>query len=519
MTAAADASSMGERSRRLFDAMMGISTGLELRTTLQRIVTAAAETVDASYGALAVLDAAGTGMGEFLHVGMNPDIARSIGPTPRGEGVLGHVIRHPEPLRLADLRSHASSIGFPAGHPAMHTFLGVPVVIRGEVFGNLYMTEKRGGGEFTHDDELLLVALASAAAVAIDNARLYESSQQRERWQRALAEVAQAGLEGRSVTDLLAILAAGARELVRADTSIVALADDDGDVIVEHIDGDAYLFTLQPGDVVTESGAVDPSATVITVPMLGRDAHPGIVTLAWRGAVPLDQSQTLDMATTFVEQAGLILLLTQVRQEQERLAIFEERDRIARDLHDLIIQRIFAAGMQLQGALRSSDPRERITSVIDSLDETIHEIRRTIVTLEGDEQVPSTRRRILQEIEDARSTLSFVPQVDLEGPVDTLVTGELADHVVAVLREALMNASRHAHASRVDVRVLVTAGELSVTVTDDGDGIGPVSRRSGLANIEHRAVGLGGFATVDRASPDGGTILTWCVPLGTSPTG
>ena len=502
-----------ERTGRLFEAMMGISTGLELRTTLHRIVVAATETVDASYGALAVLDATGTGMGEFIHVGMSPDIVAGIGHTPRGLGVLGQVIRHPEPLRIGVLRAHPSSAGFPPGHPDMQTFLGVPVVIRDEVFGNLYMTEKRGGGEFTADDERLLIALASAAAAAIDNARLYESAQQRERWQRSLAEVAQAGLEGQSVSQLLAIIAAGSRDLVRADTAFVALADDDGDIVVEHIDGDPHLFTLQPGDTVTDSGTIDPSTTAITVPMLGRDSHPGIVTLAWRGAVPVDQSQTLDMATTFVEQAGLILLLTLARQEHERLAIFEERDRIARDLHDLVVQRIFAAGIQLQGAMRSPDPRERIPSVIDSLDETIHEIRRTIVSLESDAQGYTTRGRILQELEVARGNLGFAPHLVLDGPVDTLVTEDLADHVVAVLREGLTNVARHACASNVVVEVCVDSSRVSVIVRDDGDGIAQGSRRSGLANIEQRATLLGGEATIERVSVEGGTVLSWHVPL------
>ena len=502
-----------QRLTQFFDALMGISHGLDLRATLQRILTAAVETVDASYGALAVLDVAGTGMSEFLHVGIPDEVAASIGHTPRGEGVLGYVIRHPEPLRLANLRSHSSSIGFPQGHPVMETFLGVPVVIRGEVFGNLYLTQKRSGGEFTADDERLLVALAAAAAVAIDNARLYEASQQRERWQGALAEVAQAGLEGQSVSELLPLIASGARTLVGADTAMIALADDDGDIVVEHIDGEASVFTVGLGDVVINASMSDPEATAITVPMLGRDAHPGIVMVAWRGSAPLDQAQSLDMVTTFVEQAGLILQLTQARQEQERLAIFEERDRIARDLHDLIIQRIFASGIQLQGALRSDDSAGRISDVISSLDETIREIRKTIFSLESDFDDRSVRARILQEVDDSRSGLNFSPRLELDGPLDTMLDNAMADTLVAVLREALTNIVKHAGANDVFVRISVDADQVELMVVDDGVGISDIKRKSGLANIESRAHQHGGSVLIERAAGDGGTRLIWRAPL------
>jgi hypothetical protein len=195
------------------------------------------------------------------------------------------------------------------------------------------------------------------------------------------------------------------------------------------------------------------------------------------------------------------------------LAIFEERDRIARDLHDLVVQRIFAAGIQLQGAMRSTDPRERIPSVIDSLDETIHEIRRTIVSLESDAQGYTSRGRILQELEVARGNLGFAPQLVLDGPVDTLVTGELADHVVAVLREGLTNVARHASATNVVVEVKVDSSRVAVIVRDDGVGIAQGLRRSGLANIEQRAALLGGQATIERVSVERGTVLTWHVPL------
>jgi signal transduction histidine kinase len=504
---------LSQRLTQFFDALTGISSGLDLRATLQRILAAAVETVDARYGALAVLDAAGTGMSEFLHVGIPDDVAASLGHTPRGEGVLGYVIRHPEPLRLANLRSHPSSIGFPEGHPVMETFVGVPVVIRGEVFGNLYLTQKRSGGEFTADDERLLVARAAAAAAAIDNARLYESSLQRERWQGALAEVAQAGLESRSVTDVLPIVAAGARALVAAETALIALADDDGDIVVEHIDGDTSLFTVGTGEVVLNAAMRDPDATAITVPMLGRDAHPGIVIVAWRETPPLDQVQNVDMVTTFVEQAGLILQLTQSRQEQERLAIFEERDRIARDLHDLIIQRIFAAGIQLQGALRSDDGANRISDVISSLDETIREIRKTIFSLESDDDGRSVRARILQEIDDSRAGLGFAPRLELHGPLDTMLDNAMADHLVAVVREALSNIVKHAGASDVLVRISVDPDRVELVVVDDGHGIGDITRRSGLANIESRAQQHGGSVVIERESGEGGTRLTWSALL------
>ena len=225
-----------DRDRGLFTAVVSVAAGLELGATLRRIVQAAVELVDASYGALGVLAPDGR-LGEFVHVGIDPETAETIGDLPTGRGILGLLVKHPVPIRLDDLSTHPASSGMPPGHPKMRSFLGVPVRVRGEVFGNLYLTEKRTGTGFTSDDERTVMALAAAAAVAIENARLYERMKQREQWQQGTTEIATAVLAGRDTDDVLALIANRARRLTGADVALVALPDDADDLVVEIVDG------------------------------------------------------------------------------------------------------------------------------------------------------------------------------------------------------------------------------------------------------------------------------------------
>ncbi len=504
--------SEGERTDRLFDAVVGIASGLELRTTLLRILHAAVDLVEARYGVMAVLEPSGQSLAEFIHVGMDEHVAEIIGDLPlQGRGVLGHVIRHPEPLRLANIADHPSSVGFPPGHPAMHTFLGVPVRVRGEVFGNLYLTEKAGGVEFTEEDERILVALAAAAAVSIENARLYESVSDRERWQSALAELAQMGLAGGSAGALLAGISRAVRTLVDVPAAAIAIVDADGDLIVEHVSGDTSACPVAVGDALTD---VWSSGRSVAVPMRGGEGLDGVVLLCSSSEVTLDAS-AIENVTSFLEQAGVIVLLARTRADRERLAVFEERDRIARDLHDLVIQRVFAAGVTLQRTLRdpsmSPEVKSRVEATIDTLDSTIAEIRGTIFALEdrGDD---SLRSRLLAEVATSQVALGFAPHVRMSGPVDTGVSGDVADQVVAVVRETLTNVARHARAASATIELSVDSSQLVLTVTDDGVGIGEVSRRSGLANIAARAAEASGTCTV-RPGPLVGTEVCWTVPL------
>jgi signal transduction histidine kinase len=559
----------GDRDSGLFAAVVSVAAGLELGATLRRIVKAAVDLVDAEYGALGVLGADGRVV-EFIHVGIDPLVAASIGPLPTGMGILGLLTQNPVPIRIERLTDHPLSTGFPPGHPAMNSFLGVPVRVRGEIFGNLYLTEKRGAGGFTAEDKRTVMALAAAAAVAIENARLYERSRQRERWQEAVAAIANAVLGGAESAEVLPVISAGLLGLTGADASLIAMPDAQGNLVVEVVnvrleDQDASaaptrwtpqrsrrrvsrsaafdgisrgLFGRQPaeGQLLVEAFASRSTigrgpftldldtprefGQMIVLPMLAADRTLGVAGLLWdisANAVPLD---IVELAEAFAAQAAVTLVLAEHRREQGRLAVYEDRDRIARDLHDLVIQRLLATGMQLQGALRTpgldDSVRDRMSKAVDEMDETIREIRQTIFALHEPTVGPSTglRGRILRETAQAAALLGFEPSVTFTGVIDSAVADTTADHLISALREALTNAARHAHAGRVDVSIEVIASEVILIVTDDGVGVpihGP-GRRSGVANLDARAIGLGGSCALERVSDTGGTRLSWRVP-------
>ena len=545
-----------ERDRGLFTAVVSVAAGLELGATLRRIVQAAVELVDASYGALGVLDDTG-GLGEFIHVGIDTQTAQAIGHTPVGRGILGLLINHPVPIRLENLSDHPKSSGFPPGHPPMTSFLGVPVRVRGEVFGNLYLTEKRSGTGFTSEDERTVMALAAAAAVAIENARLYERSRQREQWQQAVTDIANAVLADSEADEVLSLVANRARTLTGADVAIVALPDDDDDLVVEIVDGrdqessegarellrvisgwggqrvpphsvahQAYHDGISriERDTARVLAEVDESPShgpAVVIPLITSDHVLGILMLLWGEPAARVPADALELAGSFASQAAVTLVLAKARREHERLAVYEDRDRIARDLHDLVIQRLFATGMMLQGTSRIPDvpdaAADRVSRAVDELDETIKEIRQTIFALHEPVEGPtsSARGRVLRETSQSAALLGFEPAVRFVGPVDSMLTAEATDHLVAALREALTNAAKHADAKRVDVVVQIDAGDVVLVVTDDGVGIsddGP-GRRSGVANIAARAQVLGGWCRLERVSNEGGTRLTWCVPF------
>lgn len=533
-----------EREHGLFSAVVSVAAGLELGSTLRRIVMAATELVDARYGALGVIDPDGSGLSEFIHVGMDHAVADGIDHHPRGEGILGLLVEHPVPIRLDDLSSHPSSVGFPSGHPAMRSFLGVPVRVRGEAFGNLYLSDKLGGGSFTSEDERTVMALAAAAAVAIENARLYESTRQKQRWQSALTDVADAVLQEQPTRDVLALIAERARSVLDADISLVVLGDDASSLTTAIVDTDATgrdadFYVGRPilehsliGDVyrsgegtVSREGTasladVDMHGPVVAVPLGAADDVLGVLVLLWAEPRHLP-ADVLTQADSFASQAAVSLVLASARREHERLAVYEDRDRIARDLHDLVIQRLFATGMLLQGTTRLDQVPEgvveRVERAVDELDETIKEIRQTIFALHEpvDGPTSSTRGRVLRETAQSASLLGFEPAVRFVGPVDSVVTPAVADHVIAALREALTNAAKHAQARRVEVMLQADAQALELRVTDDGVGV-PVDgsgRRSGVANLAERARELGGQCTVERVSSAGGTRLVWRAPL------
>ncbi|MFJ8042811.1 GAF domain-containing protein [Kitasatospora sp. NPDC096147] len=533
-----------DRVHSLLEAVLSVGRELDLTQVLRRIVEAAADLVDARYAALGVIGPDGESLSQFLTVGLTEAEIAGIGRYPTGRGILGELIRHPEPLRLADLADHPASYGCPAHHPVMRTFLGVPVRVRDEVFGNLYLTDRRGGGEFDADDEAVISTLAVAAGVAIDNARLYEEAQRQQRWLAASAEITRSLLSGGSRAEVLELIVRRAREITGAEVGDLVVPEGDG-LRVEVAGGGAAAGRL--GRAVPRRGTLSGRALAGGVPVttgdLAGEAEPVVGPDCFEGlgpavAVPLGRSAgqvdgVLLLARRrgaaafteresgplqgFADQAALALELAARRRDAEQLTVLEDRDRIARDLHDLAIQRLFATGMTLQSAVRLVEhpgAAERVRRAVGDLDETIKIIRTTIFALRSREEpgAGGLRAEAVRAVEQAQAVLGFAPRLGLEGLLDTDVPAELAEQVVAVLGEALSNAARHAGACRVDVALRAAGGRLVLTVEDDGVGIPAQGRRSGLRNLADRAERLGG--TLELAAPEqGGTRLVWSVPL------
>ena len=544
--------------RGLFSAVVAVAAGLELGATLRRIVQAAVDLVDASYGALGVLGADGE-LTSFVHVGIDQATQAVIGDLPRGKGILGLLLNHPAPIRLDDMATHPSAVGFPPGHPIMKSFLGVPVRVRGQVFGNLYLTDKRGAEGFSTADERIVTALAAAAGVAIDNARLYERSVLRERWQASVAEMHAAVLEGADTGEVLTIAASRALELVGCRAAIVALPSPSGVLRVEIVQTDqahrpasrwqvnappeqepgvsglvGWRGASLPGNGPIERCYRDGEAAegdeeladlagtdpvhVLALPLQTPDDVLGVLALvpARTAHLTLEQRQ---MASNLAGQAALALMLARGRREQERLVLLEERDRIARDLHDLVIQRLFATGISLSGAARVAGTPdavvERLDAAVDALDTTVREIRATIFELHQPVGAAhgGLRGRILAEASASAVVLGHTPATRFSGTVDASVDDALATDIIGALREALANVAKHAGADHVEVLVAVEDDAVLLQVTDDGVGVpAQLSRRSGLLNLAERAARYGGSCTI-LSRPQGGSVLSWRVPL------
>ena len=530
-----------DRLQGLLDAVVAVGAGLELEGTLKRIVRTAVELVDARYGALGVLSTDdGERLAEFVHVGVDDETQALMGDPPEVRGLLGAVIEHPHPVRVADLAEHPASVGFPPNHPSMRSFLGAPIRVRDEIFGNLYLTEKLGGGEFTSDDEVVLRGLAAAAGVAVENARLFEESRMRERWLEASREVNALLLGGASSQDALDMIAEKTRELSRSDCALILLADVTGHVMARAGAGErgidltgvrinaaeplvAGVFRSRTSEIVANLASVAPDGGVlgagefgpaVVVPFGAGNVVRGVL-LAMRekGAAQFVRNE-VPLLASFADQAAFAMELAEKHRAQRQLDVLADRDRIAGDLHDHVIQRLFATGMGLQGMVRRiADPqvRGRVARAVEQLDETVREIRTSIFDLHtaGGEATASVRRQLLDVVEELSMDVS--PSVRISGAVDTLVDEELATHATAVLREAVSNAVRHSQAASIVITV-EAAEDLVIDVADDGVGVPAGVARSGLLGIDRRAAKLGGSLLV-APGLTGGTRLTWRVPL------
>jgi len=520
----------------LVEAMLVVTSGLELDQTLKTIVHTAIELVDAGYGALGVRGHDHE-LVEFIYEGIDEEMRERIGHLPEGRGVLGVLIDDPKPIRLDNISHHVSSVGFPPNHPPMQTFLGVPVRIRDEVFGNLYLTEKAGGQPFSEDDEVLVQALAAAAGIAIDNARLYEQSRTRQSWIEATRDIGTELLAGTDPATVFRLVADESRHLSGAELTLVAVpADADlpigetTELMVAATAGDGPAASLQSipvegtpigeafvqrtpgrfGHIELQETATGPA---LVLPLRASDEVAGVlVALRSVGASPFSSEQ-FDMMTAFADQAGLAWQLASTQRRMREFSILTDRDRIARDLHDHVIQRLFAVGLALQGTIpraRAPEVQQRLTECVDDLQQVIQEIRTAIFDLHGSSSGVTRLRQRLDEAVAQFANANLRTSVQYVGPL-SVVDATLADHAEAVVREAVSNAVRHAQAVSLAVSVVVE-DDLTIEVVDNGRGIEGEITGSGLTNLRKRADEAGGSFTIESV-PTGGTKLRWCAPL------
>jgi signal transduction histidine kinase len=534
-----------DQMEQLLRVIVEIGSDLDLDATLRRIVRAARDLTSARYGALAVRDPDGT-LISFVHDGIDSDTVRRIGPLPVGKGVLSVSLLETPALRLDDLGAHPAAVGFPEHHPPMQAFLGVPITIRGAVFGNLYLTHDEPGRLFSESDEVAGRALALAAAVAIDNARLFERERMSVKWMDASREITTALLSGVEQSGSpLQLIAERARALTEAEQAIV-LVPADADLPADEIDTlvVSAAVGLNAAEVLGQRVPVDRSTTgsvfrsgepliteslsypiqaftdvgqrsAIVMPLRTSDEVAGVIAVARSSGRPPFDGSYLELVSDFATHAALALMLASGREHARQLTIVAERERIAHDLHDHVIQRLFAAGMDLQGTVarvRAPEIAERLNRTLDDLQAIIEEIRTTIFRLKSPlEQDDSFRQRIQRVVTDLTENRDIAATVRTHGPMSA-VGGELAEHAEAVTAEAVSNAVRHSGAARLTVEISVD-DMLTVDVVDNGCGIPDENpRRSGLANMLYRAEQVGGNCEIS-SSLNGGTRVRWTAPL------
>jgi signal transduction histidine kinase len=533
-----------DRKDMLLEAGLTLASELSLPIVLQRIVDLATQVTDARYGALGVIGSRDE-LVEFVTTGLSAQQRHEIGPLPRGRGVLGVLISDPHPLRLTSIGSHPKSVGFPDHHPTMTSFLGAPVQAMGRVYGNIYLADKRGAAEFSAEDEEALVILATQAGVAIANASLYEEIRARERWLDALRGITSEILSGAEGNALLGKIAADARELASAEVATIVSATaspDDLEVVAavggtfrrflshavpaaESISGEV-MRTGEPlvfEDASTEAkahaaiiraGRVGPA---IFVPLRAGGRATGTLMVANLKGGRLFDEATVRLVQTFADQASVAIEYARAQADQRRLGLMEERERIAKELHDGIIQSLFAVGMGLQGtALMTGSPEveQRLGAAVEQLDGVIRDLRNYIFGLRpgilADRQLDHALRVLGEEMQ-LRSPARV--EVDVDAEVAARLSARSAD-VVQLAREALSNVSRHARATRARVRLTRRASKAVLTIEDDGVGFDTRDNSvgHGLRNMRERAAAIGGAFEIKSRS-GGGTRLQVTIPL------
>jgi two-component system, NarL family, sensor histidine kinase DevS len=529
------------RLRGLLRANALVAGELSLPVVLQRIVVAARDLLGARYAALGVIGRGGE-LEQFVHVGMDEELVARIGDLPRGRGILGLLASEPVPIRLADLSAHPASAGFPPGHPPMGSFLGVPVRIGEEVFGNLYLTERCAGGEFSTDDEELAIALAAAAGAAVANARRFAESEQRRRWLDASSELVLLMLAGQAEQPH-ALITEHAAAAAGADFAALAVPHESNQVIVAGISGPLAAGLLNQTASLADSPAGQAISTgkpalvtgsrlraaaaalgadtgpLIVVPLAAGEQVSGALLLGRAAARPGFTETDVDMAASFAGHAAVAMELARARADQIMLAQVADHDRIAGDLHDHVIQELFALGMKLQGQATRSDPAtaERVNGYTDTLDDVIRKIRTSIFGLQQPPRAPAgLHARLIEITEEHAPQLGFTADISFAGVLDPGPDEALVHDILAVTREALSNCARHARATAVSISLALRDGLITLDITDNGRGLGTPARSSGLASMRRRAENNSG--TLQLAAPvGGGTRLSWTARLQESP--
>jgi signal transduction histidine kinase len=525
------------RLRALLKANQAVVQQLDLPVVLKRIVESAVELVRAEYGALGVVSPDGR-LEQFITVGMPDELIAHIGSLPQGHGLLGALIEDPHNIRLPVLSDDPRSAGFPPNHPSMSSFLGVPIKVRAEVFGNLYLSNQESG-EFSADDEQLVTALASTAGIAIDNARLFAETRRRQAWSEASAEITSTLLSSEQ-SDSISTIASRVLVLAEADLVWVLLPTGEAnDFTIERARGvdsnsaegtilhaaESSLHSMldaQQPQLVADSGRDAPLlrdgralGPMMVVPLVGSASGHGVLLVARISGAARFAHADLEMAADFAGQASIAMELVAARADRQRMVLLEDRSRIARDLHDHVIQQLFATGLQLHSiAARSAAPlAAEVLKTVGGIDASISQIRTAIFALnvQEDEQRDSTRHKLIDLVNEMSPGFPSTPAVSFSGPVDLVVTEALADDVIAVTREGLANIVKHASAQFTSVQLSVSDGAVTLCIDDDGVGFSGTTRRSGIANLEERATRRGGAFTMD--STEGGTRLRWTVPF------
>jgi len=549
-----------ERFRRLIDVGSHLLSELDLEVVLKSVAEAARELTGARYAALGVLDRERRELERFINVGIDEETRREIGNLPRGRGVLGELIRDPAPLRLRDVDTHPHAYGFPPGHPPMHSFLGVPIAVRGEIYGNLYMTEKQGAEEFDQRDEEAAITLAGWAGIAIENARLYTSLSEREaeteqalRRAETSVDIARTIGGETDVERVLDLIVKRARALVDARALLVLLKRNDhlfvaaraGDVSDEvrdlEVPLDDSIFGAAMEDRVSqrlERNSPPSKARLrerlgaeaaLVVPLLFRGRAVGTLVALDReagGGVEFDQ-EDLRLLQSFAASAATAVATAQTvesdRLRQQVESAEKERERWARELHDDALQGLAAIRINLATALqgKGEDRTERIEQAaeetLERLEGQINDLNRLINDLR-----PAALERLglagalqaLAEESSARSGIEVAAKIEIGATGEEDAGGDEERIVYRLVQEALTNVVKHARASHVDVSATEAEGEIRIVVRDDGEGFdaGAAAGGRGLTGMRERIELFGG--NIEVSSKLGvGTEIAASVPL------